>query len=142
MFCPFNILRYKFGVEYLKRSQKRQIQPAQKYFSPFRLIGIFSQLTPDRLFCLVKIVKKFVVKLGEQKGEQPITFENERTGWSEKKTSWSGQLQTTDIPSFLIIVFPNDSPNPQVSYRFKSDLHNAFHFWRFLGTSVNDFLAV
>lgn len=88
MFCPFNILRYKFGVEYMKRSQKRRIQPAQKYFSPFRLIGIFSQLTPDRLFCLAKIVKKFVVKLGEQKGKQLITFKNERTGWSEKKTSW------------------------------------------------------
>lgn len=88
MFCPFNILRYKFGVEYLKRSQKRQIQPAQKYFSPFRLIGIFSQLTPNRLFCLIEIVKKFVVKSGEQKGEQPVTFKNERTGWSEKKTSW------------------------------------------------------
>ena len=27
-------------------------------------------------------------KLREQKGEQPITFKNERTGWSEKKTSW------------------------------------------------------
>ena len=76
MFCPFNILRYKFGVEYLK------------YFSPFRLIGIFSQLTPNRFFCLIEIVKKFVVKLGEQKGEQPVTFKNERTGWSEKKTSW------------------------------------------------------
>ena len=62
MFCPFNILRYKFGVEYLKRSQKRQIQPAQKYFSPFRLNGIFSQLTPNRLFCLIEIVKKIVVK--------------------------------------------------------------------------------
>lgn len=60
MFCPFNILRYKFGVEYMKRSQQRRIQPAQKYFSPFRLIEIFSQLTPDRLFCLAKIVKKFV----------------------------------------------------------------------------------
>lgn len=142
MFCPFNILRYKFGVEYLKRSQKRQIQPAQKYFSPFRLIGIFSQLTPDRLFCLVNIVKKFVVKLGEQKGKQRIAFKNEGAGWSEKKTSWPCQLQTADIPPFLIIVFPNDSPNPQVGYRFKSDLHNASHFWRFLWTFVNDFLVV
>ena len=105
------------------QTQERQIQPAQKYFSPFRLIGIFSQLTPDRLFCLVKIVKKFVVKLGEQKGEQPITFKNKRTGWSEKKTSWPRQLQTADIPSFLIIDFPNDSPNPQVCNRFKPNSH-------------------
>ena len=67
MFCPFNILRYKFGVEYLKRSQKRQIQPAQKYFSPFRLIGIFSQLTPNRLFCLIEIVKNLLLNWENKK---------------------------------------------------------------------------
>lgn len=88
MFCPFNILRYKFGVEYLKRSQKDKSNRHKNIFHRSGCLEYFLSSHRIDFFALIEIVKKFVVKLGEQKGEQPITFKNERTGWSEKKTSW------------------------------------------------------